>query len=199
MRFFYLILFFVLTLNGKAQDTLSFNKKYVSKNNVSLEAGGIGFVYSVNYERNFGIKENSFHSLRGGMAYGGSLGLASVDLIYLPMAYTYSIGKKKSKFFMGIGFNFMISPSPYPTTFSGRQYVRHNPAQTNLDGQPLLDTYQPLLNVMICPMIGYEFISKKAFYFKGYVNGIFLSDEVTHWFAYPWAGFMFGYKLNNNK
>jgi hypothetical protein len=197
MRYYCFIFFSVLAFYSKAQDTtLSFNKKYVSKNNVSVELGGIGFIYSINYERNFGIQDNSFNTLRVGSAYGGSLGLTGMNLVYLPVAYTYSIGKKKSKFFVGMGLNLMISPFPYPTTFSGRQYVRHHPTQNYYGEQPFPDTYQPLLNTMLCPMVGYEFISKKAFYFKGCINGIILSDGLIHWLAIPWAGFTFGYKLN---
>jgi hypothetical protein len=200
MKLNFLILFFVsCVLKITAQDSISFNKKYIAKNNVSIELGGVGFLYSLNYERNFGVKDKSFHTLRIGISYGGN-GLSGSDLVYLPINYTYVLGKKKSKFFIGFGLTFSICPNPYPSTFTERQYARHHITQIDSNyGQAYSYHYQPLLNTMLCPIVGYEFVSKKAFYFKVYTKGFFLRGDAVNYYTIPWGGFTFGIKLNRNK
>ncbi len=62
-----------------------------------------------------------------------------------------------------------------------------------------LELYQSLINTALCPMIGYEFVSKKIFYFKAYIMGAFFREQVLYYYAYPRAGFTFGFKLKRNK
>ncbi len=128
MRTTIIILLVLLSNLTFAQDSLSFNKKYMAKNNLSIDLTGVGLLYSVNYERNFSIKDNSFHTLRAGISYIGSLGIDYAS-IYLPVSYFYSIGKKKSKFLVGLGLTFFIDYNPSPATFKARQYVRQHPTQ----------------------------------------------------------------------
>ena len=190
--FAFIVLVFCTNL-ALAQDSLSFNKRYIAKNNLSLELGGIAGFESINYERNFCIKDNSFHTLRAGFSYLPYI-TTEFNQVLLPLAYTYSIVKKKSKFFVGMGLTLLIAPNPYPATFAERKQVREHPTAANSQG------YEPLLDLWLCPMVGYEFISKKAFYFRAYISGMLFRNYGPFTYGIlPWGGFTFGLKLKNRK
>ena len=78
-----------------AQDT-NINFK---KNQLYLELGGNGLVYSINYERL--LSEN--FTLRGGFGITPGLIFAEGTFIHIPITASYLIGSKSSKFETGLG------------------------------------------------------------------------------------------------
>jgi hypothetical protein len=174
-----------------AQDTINFNKRYVVKNNLSINLGGItGALYDVDYERNFSIKAHSFHTLGIGLSYQNFNFIGS-DQIFLPATYSYSIGKRKSKFFMGMALNFLVSTDFSSSTSSLREQVKRHPSSFGV-------TVEPAIDFLLCPMIGYEFISKKRFYVKTYITAVIGKTNIIYYYVYPWIGFTFGFKLNKH-
>lgn len=186
-----------------AQDSLSFNKKYVAKNNISAEIGGTAIFYSLNYERNFGIKEKSFHTIRAGLSYM-NLAFSSNGMgFYLPIGYSYNIGRKKNKFFVGTGATLIIATNPYPTTFAGRKYARsYADTSKTIWGQQFTDYYIPLFDIAFQPIfIGYQYVSKKRFYFKATATTLLVNESPIkqHYQFFGWGGFTFGLKLGKIK
>lgn len=184
-------------MNMYAQDSLSFNAKYVKKNNISIELGGVAQYYSLNYERIFFIKNNSFQCIRVGISALPPT-VSSYDGLLLPFSYGISVGKRKSKLFLGIGTTFLFDYHPYPTTFAGRQYVRHHPYYLPYGQEPAMQTYTPIIQAFFCPMLGYEFISRKSINFKIYVNGIIFYRLIGFYVA-PYIGLGLSYKFKNHK
>lgn len=191
LRLIYILIIACCITKSVAQDSLSFNKKYIAKNNLSIDLGGTAQVGSLNYERSFCIKDNSFQTLSAGFLYyppsdGG-------QPFYLPISYSYGIGKKKSKLILGLGLTLLVSteiPSP-----ADRKLVREHPSTYNFGGAP----YQPFIDFWLCPMVGYEFISKKRFFFKAYAMAILYRTNIIYYHATPWGGLTFGFKLDRRK
>ncbi|MBS1646510.1 MAG: hypothetical protein JST67_04150 [Bacteroidetes bacterium] len=185
----------------KAQDSLCFNKKYVAKNNVTAEVFGFAYLYSLNYERNFCIKENIFHNFRAGLSYCilPNKGMG----VYIPLGYSFNLGKKRNKFFLGTGATLMIATNPYPTSAAGRSYARQyaDTAKTSW-GQPFTDVYVPLFDLMFHPVyMGYQYTSKKRLYLKVEITTLLIDMRPIRqqYILSGWAGVTFGFKLNKMK
>lgn len=180
----------------KAQDSLCFNKKYVAKNNVTAEVFGFAYLYSLNYERNFCIKENIFHNFRAGLSYCilPNKGMG----VYIPLGYSFNLGKKRNKFFLGTGATLMIATNPYPTSAAGRAYARQN-----YNNPEYSESYVSPMSIMFQPIfIGYQYISKKRFYFKVTATTLIIDDPLRMHFYFspiPWGGVTFGFKLTKIK
>jgi hypothetical protein len=172
------------------QDSLSFNEKHVAKNNVSLDLGGVGIVYSVNYERNFTIKNNFYQTFKVGAVY-----FPTID-IGLPISYGYSIGKGKSKCMISSGVIVAYNLHPYPATAAQRELYRQSPTNNPYAGKQ----FEPLIDAWLYPVLaGYEFMSSNRFFFKAYATAYISRTNMIYYHVLPWAGFTFGFKLDKKK
>jgi hypothetical protein len=70
------------------------------KNAVFFELGGNGYAYSLNYEREFLVKENCSFSGKLGCAFYPQFHNAT----YLPLSVQMYFGKRRSRFELGIGY-----------------------------------------------------------------------------------------------
>ncbi|MBS1646254.1 MAG: hypothetical protein JST67_02810 [Bacteroidetes bacterium] len=197
-KLFFLLCVYFGFAQIKAQDSLCFNKKYVAKNNVTAEALGTCILYSINYERNFCIKEKIFHTFRTGLSYWDLIYSETGYSFYIPMTYSFNLGKKRNKFFVGTGTTFMIATNPYPTSAAGRAYARQN-----YNNPEYSESYVSPMSIMFQPIfIGYQYISKKRFYFKVTATTLIIDDPLRMHFYFspiPWGGVTFGFKLTKIK
>lgn len=93
-----LLYFFTLSNIGKAQDIMR------SKNNIFLELGGNGGLFSINYERALNT------NLNGRVGFGNwtssFLGGKETKITTIPVMLNHLVGKRKSFFEIGGGFLF---------------------------------------------------------------------------------------------
>ncbi|MBS1647242.1 MAG: hypothetical protein JST67_07870 [Bacteroidetes bacterium] len=108
---------FYFVFNAKAQDTLCVNKKYVPHNNISLELGGAGLVYSLNYERIFFVKKYLYHSAKLGLGFPP---IGGFNRVLMPLDYTLYIGKSRVKLIAGVGIVGVIGTNPFPSGASNQ-------------------------------------------------------------------------------
>lgn len=100
MRFLIILLFLTLSNPGHSQNAQVGIDKY--KNAFYFEAGGNGFIYSLNYERRFYVREK--------LTFTGRVGAATLlrEFPYiLPVELNYLIGKKTNYFEVGFGRTFL--------------------------------------------------------------------------------------------
>jgi len=148
-----------------AGQTLATNFK---QNQLYLELGGNGLIYSINYERL--LSEN--FTLRGGFGITPGLIFVEGTFIHIPVTASYLIGSKTSKLELGLG----------ATYFAGKD--------TEIFG---LDAGDQFL-VFLTGIIGYRYTSPAGFVFRVLFTPIYNSEEDPYF--YPSFGLSFGFAFN---
>ncbi len=149
--------------NSIAQSTLS----SVKQNQLYLELGGNGMIYSINYERS--LSEN--FTLRGGFGITPGIIFAEGTFIHIPVTASYLIGGKSSKFETGLG----------ATYFAG--------TDVEIFGLPSDD--QTL--IFLTGIIGYRYISSGGFVFRIAFTPFYNGQTEPNFI--PSGGLSFGFML----
>ena len=147
-----------------AQDT-NINFK---KNQLYLELGGNGLVYSINYERL--LSEN--FTLRGGFGITPGLIFAEGTFIHIPITASYLIGSKSSKFETGLG----------ATYFAGTDIKVFG-----------LDTGDQSL-IFLTGIIGYRYTSPGGFVFRILFTPLYNSETEPE--ILPYFGLSLGFAFD---
>lgn len=147
--------------NSLAQHTPNILKS----NQLYLELGGNGLIYSINYERL--LSENV--TLRGGFGVTPGIIFAEGTFIHIPVTASYLIGSETSKFEAGLG----------ATYFSG--------TDVEVFGLPAGD--QSL--VFLTGIVGYRYISPGGFVFRIFFTPLYSKESDPDFI--PTGGLSFGF------
>lgn len=134
-------------------------------NQLYLELGGNGLIYSVNYER---FLSDNF-TLRGGFGITPGIIFAEGTFIHIPFTIGYLIGGESSKFEAGLG----------ATYFSG--------TDVEIFGLPSGD--QSL--IFMTGIIGYRYISPNGFVFRIFFTPLYSKESDPDFI--PSGGLSFGF------
>jgi hypothetical protein len=137
------------------------------QNQLFLELGGNGLIYSVNYERL--LSENL--TLRGGLGYTPGLIFVEGTFFHIPVTMSYIVGGDHSKFEAGLGV----------TLFTG--------TNAKIFGLPTGD----ISILFISGILGYRYVSPSGFVWRIFVCPIY-SNKTDPKFN-PYGGMSFGFML----
>jgi len=137
------------------------------QNQLYLELGGNGLIYSINYERL--LSENFI--LRGGFGITPGIIFVEGTFIHIPFTASYLIGSTTSKLELGLG----------ATYFAGED--------TELFG---LDAGDQSL-IILTGIVGYRYTSPGGFVLRVLFTPLYNSEEDSYF--YPSFGLSFGFML----
>ena len=180
-----------ITCFAKGQDTI--NQKHVRKNNICLELGGTGLLYSVNYERNLFIKPKLYQSIKVGV---GIPFIAGVDQFFIPLDYNIYLGKQKFKLLFGIGVVGLIGTNPSPSSVSARQdylklYNSNYYAAVNKYGT---DHFEKAFDLAYTAKLGFKYVGR-IIDFYAYYNCFYIRFSTSYYFKPDWFGTGISFKL----
>lgn len=140
----------------------------LKQNQLYLELGGNGFIYSVNYER---LLSKSF-SIRGGIGYTPTLIVADGDYFFIPVTGSLLAGSETSKLELGLGV----------TYFSGKVkkiFIYEVDSETES-------------RLVFNGILGYRYVSSGGFIFRVAFTPFYNPDNENSNFL-PWGALSFGY------
>jgi len=138
------------------------------QNQLYLELGGNGIIYSVNYERL--LSENI--SLRGGFGITPGFFFVEGTFIDIPVTASYLIGSERSKLEMGLGATFLAS--------------------SNVEVFGLDSGDQSL--IILTGIVGYRYISPSGFVFRIFFTPLYSSEGDPPFV--PYFGLSFGFAFD---
>jgi hypothetical protein len=188
-----LLLSFLTGFMVKGQDTTSMHKlNQIGVDYIGFEIGGTGFLYSLNYERNFLIKKNIEQGIKIGISKSF---IDGVDQFFIPIDYTVYLGDGDVQFLGGIGTTVLISPSAFPASPVQRADYRHlyqNNPSLALDKYGVTRYEQPF-DLAYTARIGLRVGAKDRFTYFAYVNCFYIRFSMDYYFQPTWfsAGLSF--------
>ena len=167
---------------NKDHDTVS-EKKYPHKNNINIELGGTGLIYSLGYERNLCIKEKSYQSIKIGISYQHSF----ASQVFIPLDYNFYLGKGNLKLLLGAGIVGLLSTDPSPGSYNARQdYIKlYNQNPYNAISKYGTDHYQKAFDLAYTAKVGFKHIGKKVDVY-GYYNCFYIRYSTSYNFQPAW-------------
>ncbi|MDT3695997.1 MAG: hypothetical protein ROY99_06350 [Ignavibacterium sp.] len=167
MKFFIYLSIIFSILNLTQQNNLSAQTQQSADrvNQLYLELGGNGLIYSVNYER---FLSDNF-TIRGGFGITPGIIFAEGTFIHIPFTISYLIGGVSSKFEAGLG----------ATYFSG--------TDVEIFGLPAGD--QSL--IFMTGVIGYRYTSPAGFAFRIFFTPLYSKESDPDFI--PTGGLSFGF------
>ena len=154
----------IVPCQSNAQYSLAAPKQ----NQVYLELGGNGVIYSINYERL--LSEN--FSLRGGFGITPGFFFVEGTFIDIPVTASYLIGSERSKLEMGLGATFLAS--------------------SNVEVFGLDSNDQSL--IILTGIVGYRYISPSGFVFRIFFTPLYSSEGDPPFV--PYFGLSFGFAFD---
>lgn len=190
----YLFIFCSGVKNLSAQSDSSSNI-LVKKNNICVEAGGTGLVYSIGYERNFCIKKNLHHSVKFGISYPFIYG---VQHILFPIDYSFYFGIHEHKLLVGGGILGLIGTSPSPNSLSAQKDYRNlfNSNPYSAISKYNTDNFNSSLDIAYSGKIGYIYSAEKINIY-GYYNFFYIRFTYKYYFQPLWFGAGVSFKIGN--
>jgi hypothetical protein len=187
------VLFFLLGVIhfAKAQDTINYN--YVRKNNICIEFGGTGLVYSVNYEHNLFIKKCVYQSVKAGVSLPF---VAGIDQIFIPIDYNFYFGKGKFKILFGAGIIGLIGTHPSPSSISERQdYLKlYNSNHYVVVNKYGTNPFEKAFDLAYTAKLGFKYVGR-LIDFYAYYNCFYIRYSTTYNFQPVWFGTGISLKL----
>ncbi len=116
-----LLIFFSGIGTVSAQTNISPNTS-IKKNNLCIEAGGTGLLYSFGYERSFAASGKTLQGLKVSVSYPFINGL---NYILMPVDYHFYFGTESNKVFIGAGIIVLLGTAPSPNGFSAQKDFRN--------------------------------------------------------------------------
>ena len=187
--FFIILALIFVKINAAAQSIdASYNTSYVQKNALNFELGGGSGLLGINYQRNFFVKNYSFHSLSAGVGF--PIELYKPSQVFVPISYDFILGKKASKLQIGLTALNIFDSAPSPKTKTEREKWLSDPAYRK-------KPYEPPYQIWFLPKLGYNYYGKKNFLFKVFWSPVlsrdFSLEKYVFW--YGWGGVSIGYSF----
>ena len=188
-----LTLFCLILFSVNAQDTLSINKSRLVKNNLCIELGGTGILYSINYERNFQIRTKFYQSVKMGINRQAYVG---IDQVLIPIDYNFYLGKGYYKFLLGAGVIGLIGTNTFPGSYNSRLDYKnlYNSNTYNAITKYGNNKYEQAFDVAYTAKIGCKYIGKYVDLYS-YLNCFYIRFSTQYNLKPVWFCLGISFKL----
>jgi hypothetical protein len=164
---FWLLILVLSILIVPCQSYAQYSLATPKQNQLYLELGGNGLIYSINYERF--LSEN--FTIRGGFGITPGFFFVEGTFIDIPVTASYLIGSERSKLEMGLGATFLAS--------------------SNVEVFGLDSGDQSL--IILTGIVGYRYTSPSGFVFRIFFTPLYSSEGDPPFV--PYFGLSFGFML----
>ena len=177
----------------RAQDSLSANKKFFGENNINIELGGTGLLYSIGYERNLCMRKKCYQSIKAGISYQPFF---SVDQVFIPVDYNFYIGTGKTKLLMGLGEINLIGTHPSPSSPGSRSdYLNlYNQNPYSAFSKYGTDRFEKAFDLAYTAKLGFKYFGT-CMGFYAYLNCFYIRFNTKYNFQPAWLGVGLSIKL----
>lgn len=186
-RKLFLLVFIILnTFLLQAQDTINYAD--VRKNNICIELGGTGLLYSVKYERNLFIKPIHYQSIKVGLSYCQPI-ITGVDQVFITLDYNLYLGKGRMKLLAGAGIVGLIGTNPSPGSVSARQdYLKlYNSNHYAAISKYGTDNFEKAFDLAYTAKLGFKYVGRKIDFYA-YYNCFYIRFSTSYNFQPAWIG-----------